>query len=141
MDGIRIGTAAGRPLRTRAAAAGAALLTVAAGLAVRSVVGGEFAARSGTALYTVLVYTLVVVAAPRARPVMVAGVALGVSWAVEFLQLSGVPAELSARSWPARMVLGSTFDPADLPWYAVGAALGWLAHVAVRAIGGLARDR
>ena len=110
--------------RTRAAAAAAAVVTVGLGLVARGVVG----AWSGGVLYTVLLWTLVVLVAPRTRPVLAAGAALAVSWAVELSQLSPYPAELARRSALARLVLGSTFDASDLPWYAVGAAVALLLH-------------
>jgi hypothetical protein len=118
----------GGPVRTRLMAAGAAVLTVAVGLGARAGMEGDIAKYAGDALYTTLVYALVVLAAPRAKPLTAAGIALGISWAVEFLQLSRVPAELSRRSVVARLVLGSTFHTPDLFWYAVGAALGWFVH-------------
>ncbi len=108
----------------------AAVVVVGAGLGVRAAVGGPAGKYAGDLLYTLLLYALVIVAAPRARPVRVAAVALGVSWLAEFAQLTGVPAELSARSTLARLVLGSTFNPPDLLWYAVGALLGWALHTA-----------
>ncbi|WP_406093895.1 DUF2809 domain-containing protein [Streptomyces sp. NBC_01013] len=114
--------------RARGVAAGAAVLTVAAGLGVRTVADGLVAKYAGDALYTVLVCALVALCAPRARPLVVAGAGLAVSWAVELLQLTGVPAELSGRSTVARLVLGSTFNAPDLLWYAVGAAAAWAAH-------------
>ncbi|MGC5394566.1 DUF2809 domain-containing protein [Streptomyces sp. DT20] len=114
----------------RAVAAGAAVVTVAAGLGVRTVADGDLAKYAGDALYTVLVCALVALCAPRARPVVVAGTGLAVSWAVELLQLTGVPAELSRRSAVARLVLGSTFNAPDLLWYAVGAAAVWAALAA-----------
>ncbi|MFJ1706100.1 DUF2809 domain-containing protein [Kitasatospora sp. NPDC088346] len=123
---------AGARLRARSAALGAAAVTVAAGLAVRAGLGEEFAKPAGDALYTVLVHTLVVLAAPRARPRTAAAVALGLSWAVEFLQLTGIPAESSRHSTAARLVLGSTFNPPDLFWYAVGAAFACAAHTGIR---------
>ncbi|MFB8102405.1 DUF2809 domain-containing protein [Streptomyces sp. NPDC056007] len=117
-------------LRARALAAGAA---VAAGLGVRAGAdGGALAKYAGSALYTVLLCALVAFCAPRARPVAVAGTALALSWAVELLQLTGVPAELSARGTAARLVLGSTFNAPDLFWYAVGAAAAWGVHVGAR---------
>ncbi|MFC9176530.1 MULTISPECIES: DUF2809 domain-containing protein [Streptomyces] len=120
-------------LRARALAAGAAVVTVAAGLGVRAGAdGGALAKYAGSALYTVLLCALVAFCAPRARPVAVAGTALALSWAVELLQLTGVPAELSARSTAARLVLGSTFNAPDLFWYAVGAAAAWGVHVGAR---------
>ncbi|MGY3682027.1 ribosomal maturation YjgA family protein [Streptomyces sp. TE33382] len=123
MDG-RMGVGAS-VVRTRVWAAGAAVLTVAAGLGIRSVAGGDVAKYAGDALYTLLMYVLVVLVAPRVRPRVAAGVALAFSWAVEFAQLTGVPAELSARSAVARLVLGSTFNAPDLFWYAVGAGAAY----------------
>jgi hypothetical protein len=116
------------------AAVGAAVVLV-AGLGVRAVAGGEFAKYAGVALYAALVYALVVCAAPRMRHAVAVAVALGVSWAVEFAQLSPVPAALSARSTVARLALGSTFNPPDLAWYAVGVAVALGVHVVARRIG------
>ncbi|MFE4539613.1 DUF2809 domain-containing protein [Streptomyces scopuliridis] len=119
--------------RTRLVAGGAALVTVGAGLGIRVVGGGggDVVKYAGDALYTVLVYTLVVLVAPRVRAPVAGGVALGVSWAVELFQLTGLPAELAARSVVARLVLGSTFNAPDLLWYAVGALGAGLGHVGV----------
>ncbi|ELP66565.1 DUF2809 domain-containing protein [Streptomyces turgidiscabies] len=115
----------------RLVAAGAAVVTVGAGLGLRAVAAGSLAKYGGDALYTVLLLTLVVVVAPRVTPPTAAGSALAISWGVEFLQLSEVTTELSRRSVVSRLVLGSTFNPPDLFWYAVGAAAGWLIHTAV----------
>ncbi|MER5866035.1 DUF2809 domain-containing protein [Kitasatospora sp. NPDC002040] len=95
--------------------------TVAAGLGTFAVVGGLAGDVLRDAFYTAVVYLLVLLAAPRARPVAVAGIALGVSWAVEFLQLTRIPPALP-------IVLGSTFNPPDLLWYAAGAAFCLLTH-------------
>ncbi|MGW0775656.1 ribosomal maturation YjgA family protein [Streptomyces sp. NPDC002835] len=116
---------------TRPAAVAAAVLTVAAGLGVRALAQGSVAKYAGDALYTVLVLALVVCVAPRVRPAVAAGAALAFSWAVEALQLTGLPAALSAHSVVARLVLGSTFNAPDLAWYAVGAGLGWWTHGAL----------
>ncbi|MFJ2022758.1 DUF2809 domain-containing protein [Streptomyces sp. NPDC087897] len=121
-----------RTVRVRVLAAVAAVVTVAAGLAVRAGADGAFAKYAGSALYTVLLCTLVTLCAPRARPLVVASTALGLSWAVEFAQLTGVPAELSAHSAAARLVLGSTFNAPDLFWYAVGAAAAGSVHAGAR---------
>ncbi|WP_395292843.1 DUF2809 domain-containing protein [Kitasatospora hibisci] len=114
----------------RAAALAAALVTVAAGLGVRAVAGGDFGKAAGDALYTVLVYAVVLLTAPRLRPLPAAVAAAGLSWAVELFQLTGVPDELGRRSTLARLVLGSTFNPPDLFWYLVGAAAAALLHAA-----------
>ncbi|MFF2698676.1 DUF2809 domain-containing protein [Streptomyces cyaneofuscatus] len=120
------------PSGTRVVAAGAAAVTVAAGLGVRAAGDGAFAKYAGSALYTVLLCALVALCAPRARPVAMAATALALSWAVELLQLTGVPAELSADSTAARLVLGSTFNAPDLFWYAVGAAAAWAVRAGAR---------
>ncbi|MEU3656296.1 DUF2809 domain-containing protein [Streptomyces sp. NPDC032161] len=106
-------------------AVGAAGLTVAAGLGVRAVADGDIAKYAGDALYTVLICALVLVAVPRTRPLVVAGTGLALSWGVELLQLTGLPADLSRHSAVARLVLGSTFNAPDLFWYAVGAGFAW----------------
>lgn len=115
------------------------MLTVAAGLGVRAVADGDVAKYAGDALYTVLICTLVVVAAPRTRPVAVAGTALAFSWAVELLQLTGLPADLSRHSTVARLVLGSTFNAPDLFWYAVGAGCAWAAAALATSAGSAPR--
>jgi hypothetical protein len=109
-------------VRARVAALAAAGLILVAGLTVRAVTTGAFAKYAGVALYAALVYALVVVLAPRLRPLWTAVVAVGFCWLVEVAQLTPYPAELSARSGLARLVLGSTFHPPDLFWYAVGVA-------------------
>ena len=121
-------------LRSRAAPAVAAVVTVAAGLSVRSVLGGDLAKYAGDALYALLIFWLVLVVAPHARAWLAAVLAFGVSTAVELFQLTGVPAELGTHSTLARLVLGTTFNAPDLPFYAVGAASGWALHRIVRAV-------
>ncbi|WP_107087843.1 MULTISPECIES: DUF2809 domain-containing protein [unclassified Streptomyces] len=123
-------------VRIRPAAAGAAVVTVGAGLGLRAVaadgvVADGVAKYGGDALYTVLLLALVVLAAPRWTPLRAAGTALAASWAVELFQLTPLPAELSRHSVAARLVLGSTFNAPDLFWYAVGAAVGGLLHAAM----------
>ncbi|MEV7188918.1 DUF2809 domain-containing protein [Kitasatospora sp. NPDC093102] len=108
------------------------MLTVAAGLGVRAVLGGDLAKCAGDALYTVLVYALVVVVAPRVRPVRAAVVAAGVSWMVELFQLTGLPDAWGRHSTMARLVLGSTFNPPDLLWYLVGAGCAGALHRVLR---------
>jgi len=118
----------------RRPALAAAILVLAAGLAVRAFTDGAFAKYAGVALYAALIYTLVVLVAPRIRPLVAAGIALAFCWAVEFAQLSPVPAALSERSTVARLVLGSTFNKPDLLWYAVGIAVTAAAHSGVQKI-------
>jgi hypothetical protein len=96
-------------------------VVLALGLGVRAFTGGDFAKYAGIALYATLIYALV---AFWFRPLYAALTATGISWAVEFFQLTGIPADLSAQSGLARLVLGSTFNAPDLFWYAIGAGLG-----------------
>lgn len=100
----------------------AAVVTVVAGLGVRLLWDGPFAKYAGDALYTVLIYLLIVLVLPRVRPVWAALGATALSWAIEFAQLWEIPPLL-------RPLLGSTFNPPDLFWYAVGAALSWAVHM------------
>ncbi|CAL9373148.1 hypothetical protein SUDANB176_00910 [Streptomyces sp. enrichment culture] len=117
----------------RLSAAVAALVIAGAGLGLRAVATGDVAKYGGDALYTLLIVALVILVAPRVTARKAGALALAVSWGVEFLQLSEVPAELSRHSTAARLVLGSTFNAPDLFWYAVGALVGWLAVAARRA--------
>jgi hypothetical protein len=72
------------------------------------------AAYTGLALYAALVYLFVVTLVPRVRPRVAAVVTLVLCCAVEVARLSPQTAELTARSAPARVVLGGVFNPADL---------------------------
>ncbi|MFG2847269.1 DUF2809 domain-containing protein [Kitasatospora sp. NPDC048296] len=127
MDDLR------RGLARRVPAAAAAALTVAAGLGVRAALDGDIAKYAGDALYTVLVYVLVVLVAPSVRPVRAAALAAAVSWAVELFQATGLPDAWGRRSALVHLVLGSTFNPPDLVWYLVGAAGAALLHRVLRA--------
>jgi hypothetical protein len=109
------------------------VLTVGLGLGIRAASAGDVAKYAGDALYTVLLHTLAVAVAPRLKPLTTAWIALGVSWTVELLQLTGAPAALSRVSIVARLVLGSAFNAPDLVWYAVGALFAFLVHTGARA--------
>ncbi|GLZ80299.1 membrane protein [Actinorhabdospora filicis] len=118
-------------MRARLLPLAAAFGVLLAGLGARAALDGDPAKYSGVALYTVLVYCLVLVIAPGTRPWITAAIALGFSWAVEFFQLTPVPARLAGNAL-ARLVLGSTFNPPDLLWYAAGAAVAFGAHLLAR---------
>lgn len=97
-----------------------AVVVLAAGLGIHRALPSSAATDiAGDALYAVLIYLLVLVAAPRVPP-WGAAVAAGV-WctAVELLQLTPLPAMWGAAFPPARLVFGSAFDPRDLVIYAV----------------------
>jgi hypothetical protein len=115
-----------------AVAAAGGILAVAFG--IRALTGADSALSqfSGTALYAAMIYAGVYVPAPATRPIVAAVVALAFCWAVELSQLTGVPAALSERSLLARLALGVTFDPIDLPWYAVGVLVALAGHLGAR---------
>jgi hypothetical protein len=75
---------------------------------------------SGTAMYAAAVYLGVLFLRPRINPYRAGGIALAFCWLVEVFQLTPVPAELSAHSVVARLVLGRQFDWNDMAWYPVG---------------------
>ncbi|KDN88042.1 DUF2809 domain-containing protein [Kitasatospora cheerisanensis] len=126
------------PLTGRRRRARAGWLLAAAGVLVLGLTGPGLlphaaGALLGGALYTALLYTLLMAAAPRLRPPTAGAVALAAGWAVELFQLTGVPESLGARSRAARLILGTTFDASDLPAYALGAlAAAALHHTARR---------
>jgi hypothetical protein len=105
-------------------AAAAGLLAVA--LAIRAGTdgslngAGRLAQYSGTALYASMAYVGVLFLWPRRSPLGAGAIAWAWCWAMEFLQLTGIPADLSSRSLAARLVLGVRFDPTDLLWYPPG---------------------
>src|SRR6478609_2666385 len=96
------------------AGAGAVLLL---GLALPALVPAGPAALLGGALYTALLHTVLMAAAPRLGPWTAAGTALAASWAVERFQASGLPADLGEHSRFSRLLLGTTFDLPDLLGY------------------------
>ena len=108
------------PARRRVRAAVLAVVTVAAGLLV-TVAGGGGALPdiAGDALYAVLIFLLAVVIVPGARPWVPALAAAAWCVAVELLQLTDLPRTLAALFPPARLVLGTAFDPRDLFVYVV----------------------
>ncbi|HEY1179649.1 MAG TPA: DUF2809 domain-containing protein [Phytomonospora sp.] len=127
-------------MRARLPYAGAAVLTVALGLLMRSTMDGAVAKYGGDALYTLLIFWLVLVLAPRLNAFAAGAVAAAFSWAVEFFQLTPIPAELSGNPL-ARLVLGSTFNAPDLVWYLAGAAAGAVVVTVLRATRRAPQDR
>ncbi|MEV0594555.1 DUF2809 domain-containing protein [Nonomuraea cavernae] len=106
---------------SRLPVAAAAVLTIVAGLGVRALWDGPVVKYAGDALYTFLIYALIVLVWRHIRPIVAALASTGLSWAIEFAQLAEIPSIL-------RPILGSTFNPPDLFWYAVGAAAAWAGH-------------
>jgi hypothetical protein len=105
---------------------------VGAGLASRAWLGGLPAKLAGDALYTVLVYVLVLVVRPGVRASRAFAIALGVSVAVEVAQLTPVPAWLSSKHVLLRLVFGTTFGFVDIAGYVLGALVAIAAHAALR---------
>lgn len=130
------------PLTVRVLALASAAGFLAVALGIRAVTGsvlesdGRLEQCSGTALYGSMVYAGVLSLRPRTVPLAAGAVAVGFCWLIEGFQLTGVPAELSARGLLARLVLGVQFDPTDLAWYPVGiiplVIVHWLWHVRTR---------
>jgi hypothetical protein len=113
-----------------------ATVIVAVALTIRAVADGDLEQYSGTALYASMVYVTVLFVWPRLMPLAACGISIGLCWAVETFQLTGIPAFLSARSLAARLVLGVQFDLTDIFWYPVGviplAVLHWIIYERVR---------
>ncbi len=115
--------------RIRAFAGIAAVVTIAAGLAVRRwLPWGFWSKYSGVALWSVVVYALVVIVRPRVGVARCALIALMLSWAVEFAQLTPAPAWLSSKHPVLRLIFGEHFSVADLPAYAAGVLLAAIVH-------------
>ena len=112
-----------------------AIATAAFGLIARGIpVAGD--ALGGVA-YTVLVALLIVILRPATTPVVAGLSAFLISCAVEVLQLTSLPGTIVDHVPPARWVLGSTFNPVDLLWYAVGGLVAvlvcrWIERTAAR---------
>lgn len=103
-----------------------------AGLALRS---GKFPHESGLvkyggdALWALVVFLCLGVAWPSWPTYRVGGVAVCISWAVEFLQLYHAPWIDSVRAMViGRLILGESFNPPDLAAYVAGILLGVIAE-------------
>lgn len=94
-------------------------VVVALGLLVQLWRGPAWSDALGTVLYAAAVYLVLTILRPQARPVVLGLVTFAICCVVELAQLTGLPAQVPAL----RLLLGSAFSWADLPWYAVGAAL------------------
>ena len=97
-----------------------AVVVVTLGVVAKLAVPGLAGDLLGQVLCTVLLALLLRLVAPRAPGVVVAGAASAASVGVEVLQLTGLPAAVSATFPPAAWVLGSTFAVTDL----LGSVLG-----------------
>lgn len=107
----------------------AALVTIAAGLAERKWLPPGFLSKySGVALWSVVLYALLVFVRPRAGVRHTAALALLISWMVEFAQITPVPAWLSSQHPLLRLIFGESFSFKDLPAYAAGVLLAAMFH-------------
>ncbi|MEQ9500333.1 MAG: DUF2809 domain-containing protein [Deltaproteobacteria bacterium] len=115
-------------MSTRLRVALALPVTIGVGLAARFLLPGAIANFLGVALWSGLVYLLVVFVRPTIRPV-VAGIVTGsISLAVELFQLTEIPLALAKVSVLFRLALGTHFALDDLPGYAVGTIAAALVH-------------
>jgi hypothetical protein len=119
-------------LRARAPAAAGAALAIVAGLAARYGLSGAWSKYLGVALWATVVYALVVLARPRVRLARAAAIAAAIGVGVELLQITPVPAWLSAQHIVLRLVFGIGYSPRDLPFDPLGAAIGAAAHALAR---------
>lgn len=109
--------------RRRAPIAIAAAAILAAGLATHYFLTGFFADALADGLYTALVAVVLLLIAPRLLPWVAATTAFALSAAVELLQLTALPAALAEIVPLSRLILGTTFAPLDLVFYAVAALI------------------
>ena len=110
--------------RARVFAVALAVLATAMGLGARALLAGAVSKILGDVCWALDVYALVRFLGPG-RPVRFVGaLTLLISFAVEFLQLTSLPASLSSRHVLLRMLLGSEFHATDLLWYLLGVVLG-----------------
>ena len=83
----------------------------------------------GDALWTIVVFLLLGVILPRASTLKIAGLALAISYIVEFAQLYQAPWIVAIRQTAlGHLLLGSQFAWEDLVAYTVGAAIALLAE-------------
>ncbi|MEV4775272.1 DUF2809 domain-containing protein [Microbacterium sp. LWH12-1.2] len=93
-------------------------ITIGAGLLVHRFGEGMVGDIVGDALYAVMIYLFVAVVFPRRPAAWRATGAVAVCFAIELLQLTGLPRAWSAVFPPVQLVFGSGFDPRDLLVYA-----------------------
>jgi len=120
------------PLKTRLLTISGLLIAVLIALAARYGLEGFWAKYLGVTLWATCLYTLLLAIQPNLRIIRAAGLALVISWAVEFAQLTGIPALLSSRHIILRWIFGSYFSLWDLPAYVVGVGLGVAFHGLLR---------
>jgi hypothetical protein len=118
----------------RLSSAAALLVVIVAGLVVHGMPGSAAVDIAGDALYAIAAYAFVVLLAPRLPVVAVGAIALTWCVSVELLQLTSIPLAVAAVLPPARLVLGSGFDPRDLVVYVLAVLLAGAVDAAARRI-------
>ena len=115
----------------RSQAAIALGLTIALGIASRKVPLGIFVwdKSLGDALYTVMLYFFVALARPAWEPKELGPIAIGLSFAIELFQLTGIPLQLPR---PLQIALGTKFAWHDMLCYVIGGVVVGAAHEIVR---------
>jgi hypothetical protein len=108
----------------------AIVLVISCGLASRrypQTLPAIFDKYPGDALWTIVVYLIGAIVLPRASSWQIAGLALAISYIVEFAQLYRAPWIVAIRQTTiGHLLLGSQFAWADLVAYTVGAAIALL---------------
>jgi hypothetical protein len=112
--------------RHRAILLAATLATIIAGLLTRHYLTGPLAKYLGVALYAVMIFLLVAFTIPRSKTHHIAAIALAICFAIEFLQLTPIPANINSHMPLMRLVLGEHFSWWDLVAYAGGVALTFI---------------
>lgn len=116
------------PSRNRVLYAGLALAVVMCGLLWRSgltPLPQWLSNNGGDTLWALMVFVGFGFLLPRASTGMIALTALAFSWGVEFSQLYHAPwIDAIRATLPGKLVLGNTFNWADLVAYALGIAAG-----------------
>lgn len=109
----------------------AGVLILVLGLGVRAVLSGWVAKYLGVALWSTLVYQLIVWVSPKIRIRTALSLCIAISFAVELLQLTPGPMWLYGVHPAFALVFGTTFNAPDLPAYVAGSALGAAVHWAI----------
>jgi len=111
------------PGRIRLLTVVGALACLALGLGLQLLDRSSVSDLLGSVLYVMLIGLLVLLVRPSLPNLVIAAIALGIATVVELLQLTPVSSEVVGAFPPARLVLGSSFDPLDLVAYLAGALL------------------
>jgi len=123
---------AASPIVARLRPAALLLFAIAAGLAVRYGLAGFWSKYGGVALWASAAYAGVLLIRPALSLARAAALALAISWGVELLQISPIPAYLSSKHIILRLIFGTSFSVRDLPAYAVGVLLAAALDAATR---------